>query len=186
MLKLKYRPTFLWFFCLTTAIYSNVLLAKSNDGDQPIHIEADVVILNDETNISIYKGHVKMVQGSMLIQANTLIITLGNKNKIDSMQMTGSPATFFQINDAGEDIYGEGKNIHYLEPLNRLTLKNDALLRTRKDVFRSNYIEIDTKNDTVLAGQKPNTQKPNTQKDRVRITIQPQEKNNDKTTTTTQ
>lgn len=176
ILRLKHRPAFLCFFYLTSAIYSNALLAKSNDGEQPIHIEADAVILNDETNISTYKGHVKMTQGSMLIQANTLTITLDNQDKIDVMKMTGSPATFFQINDAGKEIYGEGKNIHYMERANRLTLKNKAVLRTQKDVFRSNYIEIDTKNDIVLAGQKPDMQKPDAQKDRVRITIQPTEK----------
>ena len=171
MYKFNYSASFALSLCFIMTLWSNALLAKSNDGDQPIHLEADVVVLDDEAGISTYKGHVKMVQGSMIIQANTLIITLDDQEKIDVMDMTGNPATFFQINDENKETYGEGKNIHYIERSNRLTLKNNALLRTQGDIFRSNYIEIDTKNDIVLAGQKPDAQK-----DRVRITIQPKEK----------
>jgi len=41
--------------------------ARSDDNEQPLHITADTAELNDKTGISIYRGNVRMVQGTTII-----------------------------------------------------------------------------------------------------------------------
>ena len=61
--------------CLLLALfYSTLATAKTADKDAPLHIEADQVEMRERDDTSIYRGHVKITKGSLIISGDTIII----------------------------------------------------------------------------------------------------------------
>ena len=46
------------------------VMAMTGDREQPIHIEADSVDIDDKKGVSIYRGNVRMTQGSIVLTAD--------------------------------------------------------------------------------------------------------------------
>ena len=70
----------------------------SSDSQQPMMIEADRVELDDAKGVSIYRGRVKVAQGTLLLTGETM--TVHNKgNRIEKVIVEGKPATYQQRPD---------------------------------------------------------------------------------------
>ena len=58
------------------------LWALSSDGEQPIEVEADELEVRDKEKISIYLGNVTLVQGSLEISADRVVIHFNETNDL--------------------------------------------------------------------------------------------------------
>lgn len=169
------------FTLLAIIIFSGLfnalnLLAKSSDENAPLHIEADQLEIHDKESYSIYKGNVIINKGSLKITGDKIIIK--NKDaKLHSIQINGTPATFFQLNDFDEAISAESNKMDYQAHSGVLELKQKATLIKNKNHFSSEHIIYNTLKDIVKAGDQntEGTQAP----PRVKITIYPQDKPTD-------
>ena len=65
----------------------------STDRDQPMLIEADRAELNDADGISVYRGNVKVTQGTLILTGETMT---GHTKGVDvgKVIMDGKPATY--------------------------------------------------------------------------------------------
>jgi lipopolysaccharide export system protein LptA len=150
--------------------------ALSSDRDQPMSIEADRVELNDSEGISVYRGNVKVVQGTLELTGDTM--TVYNKgDKVQKVVMEGNPATYKQRPDnKDKDVRAKALRMEYFTNPEYIVLQKKAEVEQEGDRLRSERIEYDVARDKVNAG----TNQPN---ERVRITIQPRpEKNKEKST----
>jgi len=158
-------------FLFLVLFYATLVSAKSSDKDAPLHIEADQVEMREKDSISIYTGHVKITKGSLKITGNNIIIKSRN-GKLQLIKINGKPATFFQLNDLGEEVRAESYQMDYRANSGLLELKEKALLVKSQNRFSSQHIIYDTQKDIVKAGndeQSPDNQQP----PRVKITINP-------------
>jgi len=87
--------------------------AADSDRDQQINIEADQLEIRDQENISIYQGNVQLVQGSLRINSDRLVIHFNDDNELTTMEMTGNLAKFQQLDNAQQLIRGEAEQIDY-------------------------------------------------------------------------
>jgi lipopolysaccharide export system protein LptA len=144
----------------------------AGDRDQPIHIEADRAALNEKTGNSVYEGNVHLQQGSLVLQGNRMTVQL-NDNTIDTLVLTGDPATYRQRPAGKEsDQRAEAGRIEYYAGEDRIILlENARVWQSGDEELRSDRIVFDLKSDTVNAG----SNKPG---DRVRITLPPGSKQN--------
>ena len=154
-----------WILALAPVAVS----ALSDDRDQPIAVEADNLEIREQENISIYEGNVKLIQGSLDIVSDRLVIHFNKANELVRMEMTGNPARFLQLDDQRREMRGEGQRIEYLESGSVLRLEGAARFSHDGDTVESEWIHINTEDDTIQAGSK--------EKDRVRMVIQPANKN---------
>ena len=83
------------------------LAALDSDGDQPIEVEADRLEVRELENISIYEGKVKLVQGSLVINSDRLVIHFNDANELTLMEMTGTPAKFRQLDNDQREMRGQ-------------------------------------------------------------------------------
>ncbi len=167
------KITYHWGVILIMLFISTTVLAKSSDEFAPLHIEADQLEIHEKDNFSIYKGNVIITKGSLKITGDK--ITIKNKNaKLHSVNINGTPATFFQLNDLDEAINAESNIIIYQAQSGMLELKENASLIKNKNHFSSEHIIYNTMKDIVKAGSQTsaNALKP----PRVKITIYPDEK----------
>ena len=140
--------------------------ALSSDRHQPMMIEADRVELDDAKGISVYRGRVRVSQGTLLLTGETM--TVHNKgNRIEKVIMEGKPATYKQRPDnKDQDVHAKALHMEYYTDPEYVILLKQAVVEQQGDVLRSERIEYDVAKDKVSAG----TNQPD---ERVHITIQP-------------
>jgi len=142
--------------------------ALDSDRDQAIEIEADRLEVREQENISIYEGNVRLIQGSLNITSDRLIIHFNDANELTLMEMTGKPARFRQLDNVRQEMLGEAEQIDYTESESWLELRRSAYFSHAGDVIRSDSIRINTKTNGIEAG---GTQAD----DRVKMVIKPRQ-----------
>lgn len=144
------------------------LQALSSDSEQAIEVEADRLEVRDAEKISIYEGNVSLVQGSLQIQSDRLVIHFGETGELLLMEMSGSPARFRQLDEEQQELVGEAAQIDYLESESTLELRGNARFRHAGDSIQSNLIRINTESNAIRAGS-------NQADERVKMLIQPKQ-----------
>jgi lipopolysaccharide export system protein LptA len=144
----------------------------TSDSSQPINIEADRATLNEKTGNSVYEGNVYLQQGTLVLQGSKMTVQF-NGNTIDTLILTGNPATYRQRPDGKEsDQHAEAGRIEFHAKEERvILLENARVWQSGDKELRSDRIIFDLKSNTVNAG----SNKPG---DRVHITLQPGSKQN--------
>lgn len=164
------------FIALTT-LHSGWVTARSDDVTKPINIKADSAEINDATGISIYRGNVKITQGTMQLTGEKVILKTANR-KVQKIIAEGNLSTFKQTTDDGKAIDAEAEKMVYSIKANEIVLTNNAKLTESGNTFASDRIVFYTDKEIVNAGSSSGD-------DRVNITVFPetikQEKNSDST-----
>ena len=144
------------------------LFALSNDGQQPINVEADSLEVRDQENISIYSGNVRLKQGSLEFSCDRLTLHFDEQKQLTLMEMTGTPATFRQLDDEKQELKGQAELLQYRQSESILVLSGNARFSHQGDTIESNSIQINTDNNSIQAGS-------SAADDRVRMLIQPKQ-----------
>jgi len=144
------------------------LAALDSDGDQPIHVEADRLEVREQENISIYEGKVKLVQGSLVINSDRLVIHFNDANELTLMEMTGNPASFRQLDNEQREMQGRAEQIDYTESKSLLELRRAAHFDHAGDSIEGDLIRVNTENNNIEAG----SSKP---EERVKMLIKPRQ-----------
>jgi lipopolysaccharide export system protein LptA len=142
------------------------LWALATDKEQPIEVEADELEIRDKEKISIYQGNVTLVQGSLEISAERVVIHFNEANELILMKMTGTPATFRQLDDNQREILGEALHINYSQSESLLELRDSARVSQAGDIIESDLIRINIESNSLQAGSAESDQ-------RVKMLIQP-------------
>jgi lipopolysaccharide export system protein LptA len=145
--------------------------ALTSDPQQPIEIEAQQMILDERNSVSTYSGRVVLTQGSILIEAEKLVIYMRN-NKLERMEAFGSgtaQASFRQQLANGEETRANAGRMEYRAADSRLILRQQAQLRQRGNHIQSERIDYNTSSNSLIAGQASHRDP----QQRVRIVIDP-------------
>lgn len=152
--------------CLLCAGLSGQAIALSSDRDQPMYVEADRADIDEKRGVSVYRGNVKITQGTLVLTAAELTVHSKDGDVVKAIAV-GQPATYRQRPDGKEqDIEAEALRMEYFATEEKIILIDKAEVRQAGDTFRSDRINYDIAKDVVNAGA-------GSPGDRVRITIQP-------------
>lgn len=155
----------IWVCCASTMVW-----CLESDSKQPIYIESNAATYDEKKGESIYTGDVQVIQGSMQMNSDRLVIYESSvkKNKVGKIVATGRPVRFKQMPSGGkEEIRGKSFRAEYYASQNKLVLLDKAEVRQGKNTYTSERIEYDTKNSIVRAGEKDSSSK------RVHVTLHP-------------
>lgn len=168
VLRIPRNLRFITLFLMTLAalLATPAALALSTDRDQPIHIEADLLEVDENARLSRYVGNVAMKQGSLEIQADQIVLHFDDSNNLQKMDITGNPAQLEQQSDNGNMISGSAQNMTYHEKDSLLEMRNNAEFRNGEDLVESDHITVNTETNALQAGNAD-------EKQRVRMLIQP-------------
>jgi lipopolysaccharide export system protein LptA len=149
--------------------YSSGVSALPDDQRQPIHVTSDSAV--QETNVVTYRGNVVIVQGSIKIEADQVVIN-HEKGKMQRAVATGKPVRFQQQPETeGSLITGKATTVIYYAADQRVELLQDAYVDRDKSSVRGSRIEYLLPSKTVRAeGSAQN------QPGRVDMVFQPQDK----------
>lgn len=136
---------------LLCALRANALPA---DRDQPIQIQADWAELDERKGTATYGGDVRMTQGTMLVQAEKLVIhTDGDKVvKIVADGSGAAPARYQQQPRADQPvIQASAQHITYVTADQRIELRGAAQLTQKNNQFKGALIEYSIARELVTA-----------------------------------
>jgi len=138
---------------LLPLLASSTVWALQSDREQPIDIKADRVEINEKTEISHYQGNVYLKQGTLIIQADNVLVYLKN-GSLFKIMIDGKPATFEQKPDDNKDVVqSSARHMEYFATRQLLILKKDAHITQGANNFSGDFIEYDTLNSTVKANK---------------------------------
>ncbi len=134
-------------FLLTLA--TQLAVALPEDQQQPIHVTSDSAI--QENDIATYKGHVVMIQGSLHVWAD-LVVVHHSAGKLDRIVATGAPVRFNQQPEiTGGLVTGYSDTLIYHHTDQRLELLQNALVDRDASTVKGNRIEYLIPTKTVKA-----------------------------------
>ncbi len=168
------------FFCtcllLTSLLASLNVFAVAADKDKPIELSADSLTVNDATRTSTYIGNVILIQGTLVMHADKLVV-LEDGSGFGTSTATGNPATFKQkLEGKNEYMNGSAQRIEYDGRMDKVELFTNAWIRQGKDIMYGDYISYDGNAEyaQALGGEKSESAGPSS--GRVRVIIQPKDK----------
>jgi lipopolysaccharide export system protein LptA len=160
--------------------------AERADRDKPMLLEANRVAIDDAKKIQILEGDVLITKGTMILKADRVVIkedqygfqkgtAFGGKNGL---------ARFRQKREGKEEyVEGEGERIEYNTNSEILELFHRAWVKSGEDQVRGDYIWYDAVSEKYLvtAGE---SRDPKAPPGRVRVVIQPKNKDGEAKPTT--
>jgi lipopolysaccharide export system protein LptA len=141
------------FVPLLIAVLAYVLAAPAaralkDDRDQPVHVKADSVDMDEKTGVAVYRGNVAVTQGTLRIRAERVEVRLSRDRKTQTVQASGTPVRLSQRPDGGEEeIHIAARHLTYRARTREVDLSGDVRLRQGSDEFRSHtlHYELDSK-----------------------------------------
>jgi lipopolysaccharide export system protein LptA len=151
--------------------------AERADRNQPVHLEADKVTVDDKQHIQTFEGDVRLRQGTLEIHCQRLLVTQ-DANGFQRGTAFGNatqPASFRQKREgSNEYVDGRGDRIEHDSKLEKTEFFGNALVKSGKDEVSGPYIRYDGKTENyVVNGRTGETGVTPETGGRVRITIQP-------------
>ncbi len=123
------------------------VLALESDRDQPAVIDAESVDIDFATGKRVYKGNVKLRQGTIKLDADKVEVYFKN-GELEKAIAKGNPAVFSQRPDGKpHDVVGKAIFIHLDEINNVITLTKNAILTQGQDSISGKTIVYDMAND---------------------------------------
>ena len=132
---------------------ARLALGLESDSEQPIYIDSNNAVYDEKSQISTYTGNVVATQGSIRIDGDQLVVYLKD-GAIIKLVATGKPSRFKQLPAVGkEEMHGEGLINEFYPEKNLLIFMKNASVWQGDAKQSSEYIEYDTKNSLLKAGE---------------------------------
>ena len=159
---------------LALTLLSSTSHAERTDREQPMHLEADQLSIDDAKKISVFTGDVKLTQGTFVIHANKIVVTQIEANFKRGVA-TGQPASFRQKRD-GLNEYAEGyaERVEYDSKHATVNLFGQARIKHGEDEVSGDHIIYNSETGVFQAIGNGASNEPG--KGRVHAVIQPKNK----------
>jgi lipopolysaccharide export system protein LptA len=174
---MKNLYTFTVLLSVIAANWFSLAHAERADRDKPVNLEADKVTVDDRQQLHVYEGNVKLVQGTLIIQAERINVkqdAAGYQRGIAHSGATGL-AKFRQKREGRSDyVEGEAERIEHDNRTERTEFFNRAHVKSGLDEVTGQYIVFDAKTENYVVTSGPNGgNAPPGSNQRVRAVIQP-------------
>ncbi|OTG77163.1 lipopolysaccharide transport periplasmic protein LptA [Acinetobacter sp. ANC 4169] len=173
-LKLTFSKTLLKQAALVGLVVfsSAAAFAIPSDRNQPISLVADRATYNEKTGVTTYTGNVIIEQGTMKLQANSIVANLNSQKQISTITASGGPARFQQKTDVNKGMAkGQAQKILYNAQTGIITLSGSAWLQQDGASIRGNTLKYSMNKGDVEATGTPNNT--GSSSGRVQIVIPP-------------
>ncbi len=123
----------------------NCAFALSTDKQKDIEIEADSAEMDDIKGVTVYRGDVVVVQGSIRMTGHTMTVHFAESGDMELVIMQGKPATYRQLPDNSK-VYDEAEalQMEYYALKDFVILIDEALVTQEGLRFSGSRIEYDT------------------------------------------
>jgi lipopolysaccharide export system protein LptA len=139
-----------WLVLLLISFYRLTDASNCDSNKQTIWVEADTFLFNNGTKIGIYRGHVRLKQGSRVLNAECAISYSNQSGQIIKIIATGHPAYYRAIVFPNRpELIATGNTIYYYPLKDCLEAVGNAQIIQDQHQFKGQQINYDFKKKTV-------------------------------------
>jgi lipopolysaccharide export system protein LptA len=155
MLAMTTNSTRINFLLLCFGLMMLPSMGYSDDREQALVINAGRASIDDLQGITTYRDNVRVQQGSMRIEADTLILTYEHANDneriLNLVAAEGKPVHFEQKAPNETLIKAQANRIEFYLQQNMLHLIGQAQVQQGQDRFSGEYMVYDAKRSVLTA-----------------------------------
>lgn len=156
---------------LILAILAPEIRALESDNEQPIRIQADAAMVDENQGTSIYRGNVIITQGTLEVTADEVEIFTAESTVVQIIAKADKGSEQLahyrqQVNAEKDMVFADARKITYLVQEERLHLAGNARLQQIEDVFKGELLYYDLARGIVNLSSTGGS-------DRVNMTINP-------------
>lgn len=120
---------------------------------QPLSVKADSIQMDERTGLSLYLGHVRLVQDGLTIHANQVQVRSAH-GKVLSIRASGSPLHLKDQKTGGLPLFGEAQTMHFVAARDEVTLTGRVVFRQGVNVLHGHIIHyyIHSQRMTAISG----------------------------------
>lgn len=145
--------------------------ALRDDRDRPLQVNAASVHMDEKTGMTVYRGNVVLVQGSLRIEADRLEVRTRGL-QLDTVTAIGRPVRLRALLDnRSDELKANAGRLVYNANARALEMSGNVLLRQGGDQFSAEYVRY------TLDGQRLVAHGSDAGDGRVHAVIQPRAKN---------
>jgi lipopolysaccharide export system protein LptA len=142
----RYPINLIWPALLVLA-FAGSAHAERADRDKPMHLEANRVLVDDAKQISTFEGRVQLIQGTLLIQADKIVVS-EDAQGFQHMTASGLPVKFRQRYEGSDDFAeGYGERIEYDTHNDTVDFFEQARVKRGQDEVSGAHITYSTKTE---------------------------------------
>ena len=150
--------------------------ALPGDSAEAIRIESDTAEMDEKQGVSVYRGRVRITQGSVRIRADKVTVESTDEG-VSKIVATGRPAHYQHKPKPDESIvHAYGEVIQYFAEDQKIVILKNARLEQEDNTFIGDRINYDIQKQQVKAHSDGKTTSGSTSTQRVEIVIQPTKK----------
>lgn len=124
-----------FFFSLFPFLFSLPSFALKSDRDQPVHIRATSVEINEKTGVAVYRGNVTLTQGSLRIEADHMRVHTRHRRP-ETIHATGRPVVMrMRLDNHEEELHGRALRLDYHVTRRTVSLYGEVHIRQGGDEF---------------------------------------------------
>ena len=139
---------------LMFSLLSPMVLASTDDTQQPIYIEADQAEINEREGVMTYTGHVLLRQGGIELRADTVVV-YAIDGELQRITAQGQPVHYLQKPPQqdidAKEVKGVSQRMEYRAKDKRLLLLGNAEFWQGGNRFSGNRIQYDPETERVIA-----------------------------------
>ena len=152
------RSPFLISIALLSTLYPGLARAEHADREKPVRVEFQTTELGDRDKTTIFKGKVRLTQGSLEILCDKLVATEDADGYYQGVAtpLPGGLAKFKdKLDKRNENVYGEAERIEFDTRQDKIKLFERAYVKKGTDEARGRYIERDGYTETFKVSNGP-------------------------------
>ena len=131
------------------AMSSAWVQALPDDKNQSLRISAEKQEIDLKQGVVIYSGDVKLIQGTLEINADKIHVRKDKDQEEESFTAEGNPAHYQQQPEAGKPIiHAEAATIHYNVKTEQLVLDKNVSIEQNGSVTKAGHVDYDIKSQT--------------------------------------
>ena len=126
-------------------------LAAEEERQQPVHLRADRIDVDQKKGLSLYRGNVVFSQGTLRLTAARAEVQ-SRANAVETVTAEGKPVTFrHRPEGLAEFIDGAASRAVYQAMTRRVDLYGEVQVRRGRDLFRGAVLRYDIDNRSIAA-----------------------------------
>ena len=159
--------------CLLLLTHAASSLAERADRSKPLHLEANSVFVDDTNQLSTFDGNVQLVQGTLSIQADRIVVTQ-DKDGFQHCSANGRLAHFRQKREGvNEYVEAYGERIEYDTRSEIIEFFGQARIRREGDDVSGEHIVYNTRTEVFQVDGSHDQSPATASGGRVTVVIQP-------------
>ena len=124
---------------LVIALGGGAPLACAHRLAKPLSVRADSIQINERTGLSVYQGHVRLVQDGLTVRAAEVRVRSAH-GMVLSIRAVGHPLHVEDQKTGGLPVFGQAQTLHFIASKNEVSLATHVVLRQGVDVLRGHII----------------------------------------------